>query len=86
VTVTVRNTICYAAPATARLREHETVHARINTAEALRMEETLKSFAYPGPDAGRAERAFRAEFRRRVAAVTDLHRAWDTNHTFPVYK
>jgi hypothetical protein len=87
VRVALRNETSLPRRPSARLREHEDAHRRINEAAARDMEARLAAFPPPqAPDrAGlkRAEAALRREFRRLVSETEKLHRAWDATHTVP---
>ena len=83
VRLRVRNIVCFRQKPTARLREHEAMHRRINEAEAARIQEEMRAFRFEGTDLGKAEAAFREAFYKRLEAVRELHRAWDANHATP---
>lgn len=82
VRVQVENKEEYLSPATPKLREHEAMHRRINTAEALRIQGALNSFQTEETDPAKAEQQFKAAFRQQIAAVKKLHAQWDENHVF----
>lgn len=82
VRVRVENKEKYLSPATPKLREHEAMHQRINTAEALRIQRELELFRTEEPSPAKAEEQFKGEFRKQIASVKKLHAQWDENHVF----
>lgn len=87
VRVILRNQTAMQRHPSARLRDHEDAHRRINEAAARDMETRLAALplpAQPGrPGLKKAEAALRAEFRRLVEETEKLHQAWDATHTVP---
>lgn len=82
VRVWVTNSEHYMSPATPALREHESMHGRINNAHAQRVQKELRLFRTGETDPAKAEALFKAEFNNRVAAVEQLHAEWDNNDVF----
>ena len=82
VMVRVENKEDYFSPATPKLREHEAMHRRINEAEALRIQRELESFRTEEIRADKAEKHFKAAFRKQIDGVKTLHVQWDENHVF----
>jgi hypothetical protein len=82
VRVWVENEAEYLAPTTAKLREHEAMHQRINTLQAKKIEASLRTFRREAATPAEAERLFKAAFRKQVEAVNQLHADWDDNHVF----
>jgi predicted DNA-binding protein (UPF0251 family) len=82
VRVRVENKENYFSPATAKLREHEAMHGRINTAEAVRLQDLLGKFKTGETNPAKAEKLFQAAFRTHIEAVKKLHADWDENHVF----
>jgi hypothetical protein len=85
VEIGLKNTVRYHEAPTEKLTEHEAVHVRINEAAARKMKEELASFTMAGMPLNEAEKNFRARFKSLVSEAEEMHRAWDQNHTFPVF-
>ncbi|MBL8024394.1 MAG: DUF922 domain-containing protein [Elusimicrobia bacterium] len=82
VRVRVENKEEYLSPVTAKLREHESMHGRINVAEAARIEGEMKKFRVKESDPAKAEKILKTVFQGQMDSVKKLHTEWDGNHTF----
>lgn len=81
--VRVANHVEYREGPTARLREHEDMHRRINLSGAARLERELAAFRARAADPAEAEEFLLRRFQEGVREIKALHGAWDANHGVP---
>jgi len=83
VRVRVENRVDYFSSPTERLKEHEDMHRRINTAEAQRIEKVLSGFSVSRKmSKTQAEQKIKETFQKEINNTRRLHAEWDNNHVF----
>ncbi|HOW27606.1 MAG TPA: hypothetical protein PK876_03770 [Elusimicrobiota bacterium] len=87
VTVRLTNELKIPKKASAKVREHEKIHVRINRWGAHWLESEMAKFEWTGKKKGRdkmrlkeAERRFRDAFNRNLQVIQRMHDDWDKTH------